>query len=186
MSEPTGMSITIGGSLKHSNIGAFLEAFISSIDDNSGPGPDLAEDFPESGKVSKNTWYGTSNYGECDDLKAFCEEHGLAYRHDCSGSHDSTASITYWLPGMKEAKSTFATTDGVSVVEMDTIRPYLNMLLMILKDGIESLPLLINDPDVNEVVTKALKSKKPYAVLEKEFKRILPPIIPKIPDLIIV
>jgi hypothetical protein len=60
------------------------------------------------------------------------------------------------------------------------------MLLMILKDGIESLPLLINDPDVNEVVTKALKSKKPYAVLEKEFKRILPPVIPKIPDLIIV
>lgn len=60
MSEPTGMSITIGGSLKHSDIGDFLEAFISSIYETNGPGPDSAEDFPESGKVSKNTWYGTT------------------------------------------------------------------------------------------------------------------------------
>ncbi|MCX5884329.1 MAG: hypothetical protein NT096_00190 [Proteobacteria bacterium] len=186
MSEPTGLGITIGGSLKDSDIEAFVEALNYEMYDISGPGPDSAQDFPESGKVLKNTWYGTSNYGECDDLKAFCESHGLAYRHDCSGSHDSTATIAYWLPGMKEAKSTFATTDGCAVVEVDAIQPYLNMLLTIMKDGIESLPLLLNDPNLNGVVSKALKSKKPYTVLEKEFKKIIPPTIPKIPDLIIV
>jgi hypothetical protein len=185
MSEPIGMGITIGGNLKRSDIEEFLNVLNNDIYDISGPGPDCDVDFPESGKV-KNTWYGTSNYGECDDLKAFCESHGLAYIHNCSGSHDSTASISYWVPGMKEPRSEFATTDGVTVVEVSRIRPYLDLLLTVLKDGIESLPLLINDPNVNDVVTKALKSKKPYAVLEKEFKRILPPAIPKIPDLIIV
>jgi hypothetical protein len=87
---------------------------------------------------------------------------------------------------MKGARSDFATADGNAMVEADTIRPYLNMLLTIMKNGIESLPLLLDDPTVNGIVTKALKSKKPYAVLEKEFKRILPPVIPKIPDLIII
>jgi hypothetical protein len=182
MSEPIWVTVTIGGTIKKADVPDLLGAIDEDINELSGPS------LKGSGKVEGPYWRGYANWGEIDSIKTFCEEHNLSYQHDCGATSEYNASVTYWLPGMKKEKWLQADSENTLVVPVESIRPYLDMLITIMKDGVESLPLFIEHSNerIKEIVTKALRSKKPHEVLEKEFKKILPEAIPKIPDLVIV
>lgn len=183
MSEPIWMSITIGGTITKKLYKELIGILKDEIrEDVFHQTIDEIEDFPV--EVS-NTFSGQSHYGECDDIKAFCEKHNLSYFHKCGGTEEYDTTISYWTPGMKEAKSDITLQSGDQVVTVKTIQPYLNMLTQIIKEGLPCLPLLLNDPIVGDTVTKMLKSKTPYIVLEKEIKALIPDPIPSIPELII-
>ena len=180
MSEPIWMSIKIGGNLSkdlYEELTDLLKNTIAEVE------WDTIKKLP---KNVDNIFRGSSNYGECDDIKAFCETHNLSYIHKCEATAEYDASISYWVPGMKEPAHSKATQSGEAVVPVEAIRPYLNMLIQLVKEGLECIPLLINDSDVGNTVTKMLKSKKPYNVLEKEIKKLLPETLPNIPELTIV
>ena len=188
MSEPMGITITIGGSLRGSLLQNFFNAIKDDLDDIIGytSKENIAKETdPTTGLVACNTWNATANWGNCDDLKAFCVKHNLPYNHHCESNGEYNASIEYWLPGMKDPIVVTCDAEGHPVLNAEAIRPYLNMLISLVKGGLEQLPLMIHDEVIGTVVSKMLKSKKPYDVLEKEINRILP-VIPHIPDLIIV
>ena len=184
MSEPFGVSITIGGTIKFTDLEEFCD--VIKEDMNEITGPTSPEEFPVIGTVPCNTWYAQANWGDIDSLKAFCKSHNLPYKATCDPQGEYDGEIVYWIPGMKHVEILTMNGNGNSTILVDTIRPYTNMLITLVKGGLEQLPLLIHDEHVGPLVTKMLKSKTPYKVLEKALNSIIPEPVPAIPDLIIV
>ena len=183
MSEPYGVSITIGGNLPATLLPAFKDALLKDLDCLVGP-----EDFDPGTTVSCNYWEGLANYGNVNTIKTFCMNHNLSYKYTCEPGNESDGEVSFWTPGMKNEEFQIAGQSGEPMVKVEKIRPYLNMLTNMVEDGrpsLEFLPLLINDEELGPLTTEMMKSKTPYKVLAEKLAQILPSEIPDIPDLFI-
>lgn len=181
MSEPMGMSIEVGGELPASLIEELIEWVGSELNDISS-GPMSVQEFrAEAGSPIK--WYGVTNYGECDDLKAWLERHNLTYEHFSEAKYEYDASLMWWRPGMKKETRTAANQEGGISVDEAVIRPVIEILLAVAK-GRRDLPLLIGKYD-DELLEKCIKyPKRALGYVEKELRKVLPePMI--VPPLII-
>jgi hypothetical protein len=186
MSEYMGMTITISGTLPAS----LIEEFLLEINDELSieTGPSTEEDLRKVAKRKKPIkWNAQSNYGQCDDLKAFCKEYGLSYIHTSAASVEYDGTLQYWIPGMEEEGLFSASQSGDPMISLDTIRPWVNLLLEYAQRGDDALPLFVTDKNegVIEVVEKGLKNSKDFLpALEKKLQSTLPE-VPKLPPLII-
>lgn len=185
MSEYMGMTITIGGTLPASLIEEFLKVINDELSIESGPSTE--EDLRKGTKRKKKPikWYAQSNYGQCDDLKAFCKEHGLSYVHTSSACLEYDGTLQYWIPGMEEEGLFSASQNEDPMISLDTIRPWVNLLLEYAKRGDDALPLFVTDKNegIIEVIEKGLKNSKDFLpALEKKLQSILPE-VPKLPPL---
>lgn len=192
MSEYIGMSIEIGGELPAKKIEDLLTAIGDDLSDitMSANGPTTVEDLKaQSGMTAK--WYGRSDYGECDALKAFCEKNKLSYVHRCDSTDEYDASIGYWTPSMKAEKRMNSDQHGSEMIQNSAILPYIKLLLALAKDGTNALPLFLNiegdeAEELKEIVEAGLKgsTKKMFNKLEKRLNDLLP-LVPTLPPLII-
>jgi len=172
MSEPMGMSIEIGGELPAGLIEELLGEVESELSDFTGPAT-VQEFRKEAGGTIK--WNGTTNYGECDDLKAWLQNHNLSYEHFAEAKYEYDAALKFWRPGMKKEVCTAANQDGSITVTADRIGPVVEMLLILAKGG-KDLPLLIGKYKYHEeLIEKCIKNpKRALGYVEKELRRILP------------
>jgi hypothetical protein len=179
MGESIGMDIEIGGSLPARLIDSLLDQVQEEIHDISG-GPTTKKKLLKwPGATVK--WFGTSNYGECNELKCFLESYKIGYIHHCCASDEYNASITYWTPGKKYVDS-IASQEGKSLVAVDAVKPICDLMLAIIKDGPKALPLFIGNASVEKIVEEGLRNpKKLYNILKKEIDSFLPT-IPDLPD----
>lgn len=183
MSEPIGMSIEIGGTLPANLIDEFFSAIQDDISDIF-QGPTSEEDLKTEAGKGSITWMGTANYGLCNDLFAFCENHKLSYLHhsDASGQYDAT--IAYWLPGMKEAVSLESSQEGSVRVAAEDVRPLFDLLLSLVENK-DSLAKFIGVEGLEDIVEKGMKKPSSLlSLLEKRIEKLLP-VPPSIPSFII-
>jgi hypothetical protein len=172
-----GMSIEIGGELHASLIEVLVNLVGSELNDISS-GPFTVQEFrKEAGSPIK--WNGVTNYGECDALKAWLENHNLTYVHHCEAKYEYDASLKFWRPGLKEEICTASDQEGDVTLKETRIRPVVEVLLAVAKGG-GDLPLLIGKYD-DALVEKCIKNpKRAVGYVEKELRRILPerPVVP--------
>lgn len=121
-----------------------------------------------------NQFCGEALFGECPNIKSFCRKHKIAYEHYTEPSGGYDGSVSWWKPGIKKEIKLGATADGDAFISVSFIRPYIEMLIQLVKDGLKCLPLLMNNPDIGKVVAKMLESKNPYKILEKELNTLIP------------
>jgi hypothetical protein len=186
MSEYMGMTVTIGGTLPASLIGEFLKVISDELSIESGPTTE-SKLRKETNRKKPIQWNAQSNYGQCNDLKAFCTEHGLSYIHTSAASVEYDGTLQYWIPGMEEEGLFSASQSGDPMIYLDNIRPLVNLLMEYAKKGDDALPLFITDKNegVIEVVEKGLKNSKDFLpALSEKLQNILPE-VPKLPPLII-
>jgi hypothetical protein len=120
-------------------------------------------------------WHATANYGECDNLKAFCVENNLGYIHHSDSTFESNASLVYWMPGMKHEYYMESNQEHSMVVEVNTIKPYTDLLLEYAKRGADALPLFIGSEILAETIEKCLKKpKKALEIIGKRINNLLP------------
>jgi hypothetical protein len=185
MSEYIGMTIEIGGTLPAGLIEAFFQAINDELSDINGPTTEQ-ELRKQVGKAIK--WYAQSNYGECDDLKKFCREHGLSYIHTSEAKYEYNAQVCYWVPGMPVESSNEANQDGIKTVPVPEVRQLVLALLAYAKDPKNALPLLISVDNgiVKNAVEKGLKKnpKEFLKIIEKKLMDMLD-IEPELPPLTI-
>lgn len=127
--EEIGMSIEIGGTLPRKLINDFLSL---SVDDSGAPStPETLAQWHGPTAITQSTvrWEGTTNFGECHELKAFLRKHRLSYIHRCNANDEYDASIEYWLPGLKKPVSLPSNQDGCPVVQVCAIEPLINLIL---------------------------------------------------------
>jgi hypothetical protein len=181
MSEPMGMHIDIGGELPAS----LIEEFLKTANDEIGErldGPDTETEL-RTIISAPNTirWSGISNYGMCNELTAFCREHNLSYVHHSEASGEYDAGIYYWVPGMKGQGYVQSDSSENIMVNAEQVRPLMDLLLALLKNGEKALPLFMNNEHLGKIVQKGLKNyKKMLAELPKTINKMLPvaPILP--------
>lgn len=180
MSEWTWMRITVGGKIKAKDIIHLLNEVESEINERIGS-ESKAEFLKEAGKDGLVSWEGSTNYGECDDLKAWLEEHDIPYNHTCAASGEYDGSIKWWRPGMEETKTAITDAGGDVSVRADRIRPLLD-LLMDYAGNPANLALHIADKDgqVRDLVSKGLKDQSAFL---PELRKALDMEIPVVPDL---
>ena len=183
MSEPIYMSIQVGGEITAELAEELLGLVKDEINDTDGP---TTLDGLRAEKPPV-VWRGCTNYGECDDIKHFCEEHDLPYIHHCEATGQYDAATTWWLPGMK-AHAYLQTDSGESpVVDIELVRAPVQLLLAWAKDGPAALPAFIGSENdlVRETVEKELKRKgSGLRHLRKTLEGNLPG-VPEIPPLTI-
>jgi hypothetical protein len=173
MGESIGMKITIGGELPADLIEQFLTELKDDLYEITGPTTE-AELRREAGKHPID-WFATSNYGECESLKSFCENNNLSYIHQCEAKYEYDGEVSYWIPGMKQEVSCKATQDGDLTVKVDQIRPLVLLLLEYAKMGDKALPLFISVDYLKDLVEKGLKYPKKFLPsLEKTLQKLLP------------
>ena len=166
MSEPIGLTIEIGGMLPASLIKEFFEALDSECYEITGP-ISPGELRQASGKTIK--FYATANYGECEDLKAFCVEHKLGYIHHCE------ATVEYWLPGMKQEKELESNQSGDTLISIYKIKPIVDLLLEYAKTGKDAIPLFVGTNGLEDIVEKCCKKPgRTLQIIEKRINQLLP------------
>lgn len=187
MSEPTWTRIEIGGTLTSKQAKKLLEAIAEEFYEYTG-----ATTVNEIKKKDGNCWEGRVNYGEPDEVIAFCEKHNLTYSHHCEAGPEWDATDTFWMPGM-EGKDITQTSEAGHVVPINTIRAPLQALFAYAEEGVQGLvrilPNLADQNFTKGVVEKLLKKKiEPLAFvreLKKEFHdclkedREIPPLVIK-------
>lgn len=172
MSESMGMSIQIGGTLPRK----YYKDLLQAVED------ELSE---ASHEMSKGIFRadGISNWGECDDLKSFCQKHKLAYIHNSDPKYEYDATIAYWTPGLKKEERFLTTANREEIVLVDDVKPLMELLLACIKIGPKALPLFINNPKLKHIINPALKKKKSDKDLIKMLEKEITGILPTIPDL---
>jgi len=173
MSEPISMSIRIGGELP----AILIEEFISEIADEIF---DLYEGPTTEQELRKETngiikWAGQANYGECSGIKSFCKEHNLSYIHHCEAVCEYEASISFWVPGMKEEQDIASSQACDPVIRITTIKPYIDLLIEYAKLGDAALPLFIGNEGLGDLIEKSLKQpKKALELIKRQLRKLLP------------
>ena len=189
MSEFIGMDIAIGGKIREDIIEELLERVRDDISEFTGP--NTVKDFKSAAKKGRVSWCGSSNYGECDELKAFLMEHDIAYSHHCDAKYEYDASVEFWQSGMEDPITLDSNQGGNNYVNAEVIRPVLDILVSYVARGKTALPLFIGDeklksldddagPQLLEACIKnpRLTVKKCVAYLDEHVvvERDLPPI----------
>jgi hypothetical protein len=180
MAEYLGISLTIGGTLPANLIPTFLKVLKVELNDINGP---TSEEELRDNNGDPIKYYATSNYGECENIKDFCEENNLGYIHTCKASDEAEQLCQYWIPGMKNEVVLVSNHNGEPTINAEQIRPLINLLLEFAKDGDKCLPLHINDDneDTQDIIEKSLKNPKEFIpMMTKKMDEFLP-IIPKLP-----
>jgi len=179
MSEPIGMSITVGGRLSAEVAKKLLAMVAEDLTEYTGPST-LGQLKALSGKNAV-TWTGVSNYGECDGVKALCETRGLSYIHHCDAKYEYNASISWWTPRMKLAQQVESNQEEDCMVNAVDIKPLVDFCLDLAVFGAEALPLHIHrNKSLDRIIEKSLKKGNAVAVislltlLRKEFDKLLP------------
>ena len=175
MSEYMGMTIEIGGTIHAQYIPEFLKRINDDLTDINGPSTE--EELRKIAGKKSITLYAQSNYGECDNLKAFCREHGLSYIHTCQANDEYDGSYVYWEPGMDDEEGSSATQAGDMTVRVNHVRPLVILLLEYAKKGDRILPLTMNDEHdgIKRAVEKGLKNPTEFLpTLEEELLKALP------------
>jgi hypothetical protein len=179
MSEPIGMSISIGGTLPANLLDEFLSAVKDEISDVN-EGPLTIEDLKAEAGNGSITWQGTSNYGLCQDLTKFCREHNLSYNQSSDAKDEYDATMEYWVPGMKDPVSLETNAEGRLRVDATKVRPLMDLLLSLLKNR-DSLATFIGVEGLESIVEKGLKKPSTlHAILKKHIDKLLP-VPPSIP-----
>lgn len=188
MSEYIGMNIKIGGELPSDKIEDLLTAVKDDLSEITGPTTEQ-ELRSQSGKITG--WDATSDYGECDDLKAFCQKNKLGYIHRCDSTGEYDASVAYWIPGMKTETRMNSDQHGSEMIQNSAIKPYITLLLALARDGTKALPLFINiegdeEDELKKIIEIGLKgtTKMMFNKLEKRLNELLP-LVPDLPPFII-
>jgi hypothetical protein len=183
MSDPIGMSITIGGELPASLIQEFLDA-IKDIGDLIGPSTEEDLRAEISQKPNSIQWQGITNFGYCEMVEAFCENHNLSYVKHTEAKYEYDADVRYWVPGMKAQTVVKSDQEGTIQIPVELIRPFTDLLLGLAKDGKKALPLFLHT-DLKKFVTKGLKNyPKMLAELTATIDKLLP-VAPTLPPLTI-
>jgi len=185
MSEEMGMYVEIGGELTEKQAVELIEIVTGEI--STDDGPDSLDKLRMVAGTGPVRWSGTSNYGMADDTVAFCERNNLSYIHHSDSKYEYNAESSYWLPGMKQAKSHLETNDGETVVQVSVIKPLVELLLSISKGGVNALPLSIGRKGLDQkLIEKCIKHpKKALEYIEKIVRKEVIPGIPSLPPLII-
>lgn len=211
MSEPIYMSIEIGGELHISKLeGLFSIIKDEGMDMMDGPPTDewlkvfgaSEEELPllmssslsvEGKKILEARmrgakrvelsaqWGMTTNYGECDDIKAFCVQNALSYEHYYSSGPEWDAGRKYWVPGMKEELSVQDSEESGEVISIQKVRPLFNLLVAVGKEGKGILDSFKGDEEVKRFVQIGKRSlPQMYTAIEKRINNIMPvpPVIP--------
>ena len=179
MSEPIGISITVGGELPASLLEQLLNAAENQIEDIS-KGPTSMKDLRAANEKTLK-WQGLANYGDVSDLMTFCQEHNLSFLYHCEGKYEYSAEVSFWVPGMENTRSVSSDQSGNWMASIDDIRPLTELLLGLAKDGHKILPAFLTRPGLEEIVEKGLKYPSHLLPdLENLIKRLLPeePTIP--------
>jgi hypothetical protein len=185
MSEPIGMSITIGGILKASKIEEFLDTIQEDISDIS-EGPTTETDL-RNDVGNPITWNGIAHYGLCNDVFAFCENNKLSYKHYCEAKSGYDAGTSFWKPGMKEARALTSNANADTLVRVEAIKPICDLLLSLAEQGKTALPLFIGHDEYMDTLVELGMSKSYKALLRKINKDLndLLPTVERIPNFII-
>jgi hypothetical protein len=176
MSEPIGITIEIGGDLPANRIEGFLEALRSECYDVVGPSTEN-ELRNKTGRNQTIKINATANFGNCDDLMIFCRKNKLGYIHHCEAKYEYEAEITYWVPGMKKAKSLRADQGGTALINIEYVKPVTDFLFKYLNEGPTVFPLHINEDSLKSIAEKCLKAttqKQILGVFERKFNELLP------------
>ena len=127
-------------------------------------------------------WSMETNYGECDDIKAFCVANKLSYEHYYNSGPEWDAGRKYWIPGMKEELYVQDSEESGEVISIQKIRPIVNLLLAVGKEGrgvLDSYPV---DEEVSQHLVGLGKRSLPqmYTAIEKRINELMPvpPVIP--------
>jgi hypothetical protein len=182
MSEPIGMSITIGGILKASKIEEFLNVIQDISDISEGP---TTETDLRKAVGNPITWNGISHYGICDAVFAFCENNKLSYQHHCEAKYEYDASTSFWRPGMKEARAMASNANADTLVRVEALKPICDLLFSLAEQGKTALPLFLNQDNLTELVELGSRN---YKAMLKRIKKTLNDLLPtveSIPNFII-
>ena len=185
MSEPIGMSITIGGILKASKIEEFLNAIqedISSLYE----GPTTETDL-RNAIGNPITWDGISNYGICDAVFAFCENNKLSYKHHCEAKYEFDAGTSFWRPGMKEARAMASNANADTLVRVEALKPICDLLFSLAEQGKTALPLFLNyetvdsEASLHHNLTELVElGSRNYKAMLKRIKKTLNDLLPTV------
>jgi len=188
MSEPIGMTITIGGTLRPSLIKEFLKTINEDLSEIIGPTSEseLRKEI-NIGTPAPIVWNATTDWGECHELSEFCVKHSLGFIHTIQAKEDYSPQVRYWVPGMEEEIIYDTKYDGEPTIDAKQVRPLINLLLEYAKQGEKALPLFIgnDNEDVKDILEKTLKHHSEFmGVMEKKLREFFPT-PPKLPPLII-
>ena len=176
MSEPIGMSITIGGILKASKIKKFLDAIQEDICDIS-EGPTTETDL-RNAVGNPITWNGISDYGVCEALFAFCKNNKLPYQHYCEAKYEYDASTAFWKPGMKEPRVMASNANADTLIRVEALKPFCDLLFSLAEQGKTALPLFLNH---DEYITSLVElGAKNYKAMLRKIKKTLNDLLPTV------
>jgi hypothetical protein len=191
MSEYIGTTFEVGGPISVKDLKGFLEILKDEVSEITGP-LTLAEfrSAVKKGSVLNRAlggvkWYGTSNYGLCDNLEEFCKEHTISFIRTCEGKYEYNGTTSYWLPGMKEIVEIESDQDVEPVVKINEIRPICDLLLALTRMGPKALMTFVGVKEVKDLVEKGLrKPAKALALIEERIHELLP-VVPTLPPVTI-
>jgi len=197
MGESLGMTFEIGGSIKRGAIKGLLEALNDECSEIIGPTTEaeFLTAAKTGAKTNTITWHAMSNYGECDDLKGFCEAYNISYIHTCEPSIEYDGYVKYWLPGMKEEICHVADHGGDAVADPAQLRPVCDLLMAVAEVGPCALLEFSGIDSVKDLVEKGLRinsgkgtgkerAMKVVALIRKRLDELLP-VVPALPPMVI-
>jgi hypothetical protein len=183
MSEDISVMVHIGGDLAEEDVEGLIAAIDECVFESCVSENEVRACSKKSISLSLS---GTANYGNIDDLKAFCENHDLSYIDHCEAKYEFDASLSFWLPGMKGEQVLPANQGGDINVSAVDVRPLCDLLLDLATMGEKALPLHTNNDQVKDIVEKALKNPKRLKKLLQDKINGLMPVKPTLPPLRII
>jgi hypothetical protein len=180
MSEPIGLKLEVGGDLPTSLIPDLLEILNDELYNIIGP---TEEKEFKNWKPGKLEWYATSNWGECEELKAFLCKHKLPYIHTCNADECYNGSIAYWFPEMRAEYVLKADSEGSGTIDTAVVRPLMDFLLAYIESGDKAFPLFIDSKlgVIREIVSKGLKGRVRVVPRLRKYVEALMPGVPELP-----
>lgn len=124
MGEYVWTSISIGGKGSHALIVDELPGAVAINFSGDGCGASIDEVIAGAlANRTSATFQGECNFGQAEELTAFCRENGLAYHLSyaaVSGQFD--AGLEYWAPGMAAPETESASDDGEPMANLSWLQ----------------------------------------------------------------
>jgi hypothetical protein len=178
MAERFYTELRIGGSISEENLTTVLDL----IGDKFETGTFEREDVI---KIKFIKAEGDVDFEEFQEIEAALYKKNLTFEFTMYPRDDYPGILLYNYPDLNMSGQTNSDGKGYPIIRLDSIRPLINLIMGVLKEGTNTLAKHINNDTTKDLVTKLLSNPDDLIpILEKELNQVLPE-LPEIPELII-
>lgn len=179
MSENFYVDLEVGGTISQANATTVLDIINDNFEDGTF---NINFDNPIDDKMEGSGWI---SYNEYQEIEEKLREMNVTFTLTMSPKEDYVGIKCYNFPELNLSGETSADNNGHPYIRNSNIRPVLDLMMDLIKDGSKALPTHINNETTKELVKSILENPDNMIPILDNHISILAPDIPDVPKLII-